>query len=434
MIPFRAIEILPGVTPVASGVPFFFVRGAPPGNVGYFFDEIAVPGLFHVGAGPAVIHPAFIEEVKLYAGSFPVHYGRFSGGILAGSLARPKGRLRGEANLRLVDSGAFVEVPFDQGRGNLMAAGRYSYTGAMVSLLAQDVEIGYWDYQARATQMLSDKDSLSLLGFGAYDFLSAVDDDGLLRDLYDVTFHRYNLRFQRALSRTSAMKLSTTLGFDRTAGGDGRLLAEAMSVRNRAMLSKRVSERSRYRLGGDVQMAFYEITLNRFSDDSPDGPPTLDPRPLPGLPPRIGHTPSNLGEQRARFASRNDAALGAFVDWEWRANPRLTVTPGIRFDLYVADGTVRLAPEPRVSARFQVLEHLALLHDLGVAHQPPSFAVPVPGFNGTPKEGLQTGVLSSAGAELELGDGVSSSFTLFQNVVLGRDRPTGSLSAPTSRS
>src|SRR5207249_4000018 len=30
--PFRAIEALPGVTPIVSGLPYFYVRGAPPGN------------------------------------------------------------------------------------------------------------------------------------------------------------------------------------------------------------------------------------------------------------------------------------------------------------------------------------------------------------------------------------------------------------------
>ena len=38
--PFRAIEALPGVTPIVSGLPFFFIRGAPPGNAGYFLDGI----------------------------------------------------------------------------------------------------------------------------------------------------------------------------------------------------------------------------------------------------------------------------------------------------------------------------------------------------------------------------------------------------------
>ena len=34
--PFRALDALPGVTPIVSGLPFFYVRGAPPANVGYF--------------------------------------------------------------------------------------------------------------------------------------------------------------------------------------------------------------------------------------------------------------------------------------------------------------------------------------------------------------------------------------------------------------
>ena len=54
---FRAIETLPGVTPLVSGVPFFFVRGAPPGNNGTYLDGIKVPLLYHVGLGPSVIHP-----------------------------------------------------------------------------------------------------------------------------------------------------------------------------------------------------------------------------------------------------------------------------------------------------------------------------------------------------------------------------------------
>src|ERR1700730_4968261 len=35
---FRAIEALPGVIPIVSGLPYFLVRGAPPGNTGFFID------------------------------------------------------------------------------------------------------------------------------------------------------------------------------------------------------------------------------------------------------------------------------------------------------------------------------------------------------------------------------------------------------------
>src|SRR5690606_11348920 len=125
----------------------FFVRGAPPGNVGYFFDEMSVPLLYHVAVGPGVIHPAFISSVDLYSGAYPARFGRYAGGIVSGEAEAPQWRSRGEANLRLIDAGAFVEVPFARGRGSAMVAGRYSYTGLVVSLLAPDASLGYWDYQ-----------------------------------------------------------------------------------------------------------------------------------------------------------------------------------------------------------------------------------------------------------------------------------------------
>jgi TonB family protein len=32
--PFRVVEVLPGIAPILSGIPYFSVRGAPPGDVG----------------------------------------------------------------------------------------------------------------------------------------------------------------------------------------------------------------------------------------------------------------------------------------------------------------------------------------------------------------------------------------------------------------
>src|SRR5690349_4740574 len=79
--PFRAVEALPGVTPIVSGLPFFFVRGAPPGNVGYFLDGVRVPYLFHAAAGPSVVHPGIVDRVDLHAGGYPARYGRYAGAV-----------------------------------------------------------------------------------------------------------------------------------------------------------------------------------------------------------------------------------------------------------------------------------------------------------------------------------------------------------------
>src|SRR5579859_4686523 len=135
--PFRAIEALPGVTPIVSGLPFFYVRGAPPGNVGYFFDGVRVPYLYHVGLGPSVIHPAMVERVDLYPGGYPARYGRFAGGIVTGEATAPRDDLHGEGNIRLFDAGVLAETGFADGRGTVLLGGRYSYTATILSLIVK---------------------------------------------------------------------------------------------------------------------------------------------------------------------------------------------------------------------------------------------------------------------------------------------------------
>jgi TonB family protein len=81
--PLRAIEAQPGVVPIVSGLPAFFIRGAPPANVGFFFDGVEIPLLYHAFFGPSVLHPGFIDAIEFYPGSAPASYGRFAGPVVA---------------------------------------------------------------------------------------------------------------------------------------------------------------------------------------------------------------------------------------------------------------------------------------------------------------------------------------------------------------
>jgi hypothetical protein len=218
--PFRAIEALPGVTPIATGVPFFYVRGAPPGNVGYFLDEVRVPVLYHVGLGPSVVHPGIVQSVELYPGAYPARYGRFGGGIVAGLSTPPSDELHGEWQVRLFDAGALVEVPFAEGRGHLLLGGRYSYTAALVDLFADDVRLGYWDYQLRASYRIGRDDTLGVFSFGSFDYFG--EDTGSADDeLFGIEFHRVDLRHEHLFAGDAVLRSALTLGLDRTLGEDG---------------------------------------------------------------------------------------------------------------------------------------------------------------------------------------------------------------------
>lgn len=473
--PFRAIEALPGVTPIASGLPYFFIRGAPPGNVGHFFDGMPIPLLYHAAAGPGVIHPSFINNVDLYSGAYPARYGRYSGGIVAGTATEAEVDFRGEASIRLLDSGAFLEVPFAGGRGSATLAGRYSYTGLVISLLAPEISLGYWDYQGRVTYELNGRERVSLFGFGSRDFLSAIVEpeeeptpvfgrgptgsgsgEGTTPasanteprevEILDLTFHRLKAGYSRDLDNASTMNAALTFGLERTGVGDANSGETPADLRTRSIGAEldyetRVSPSLSLRTGVDVRLDALRIDI----DTTNGGAETLDVEPAQGpepdaMPPpsalaqpsgaqdptlqdprlEVDTVPGRMPEEDAlsEFSfSRDDIVSGAWVQATWRVTPNITLTPGLRFDLYATDGNLRLALEPRIAARFHITDAVSLTHDFGIAHQPPSFVVPIPGLSGSSDAGLQQAFQSSAGIQLKLPWRLTGSATVFQNVI-----------------
>jgi TonB family protein len=398
--PFRAIEIMPGVTPIISGLPFFFVRGAPPGDVGYFLDGIRVPLLFHVGVGPSVVHPAIMDRVDLYPGGYPARFGRFSGGIVAGETAEPSPLLHGEYNARLYDAGALVEAPFAEGRGTVLAGGRYSYTAALLTQLSSDTELDYWDYQARATYDVTRDDRVSVFAFGSYDYLGQITPTQTLT-LFSTEFHRVDLRYDRHLDEDGTLRVAVTGGVDRSlVPGDRALRDRLLGVRSE--LKYRLSPSALLRAGMDAQLDSYDIALNQ-----------------------AGLSASQISAA-ALFPSREDLALGQRTDLVLGLTPELEVTPGLRFDFYGSQGHTALAVDPRLATRLKVTDRTTLLSAMGIAHQPPAFVVPLPGFQpGGLKGGLQQAVQESLGLEFDLGDATTFTATGFHNAFFNMSDPLG---------
>lgn len=398
--PFRALEIMPGVTPVVSGLPFFFVRGAPPGNVGYFLDGVRVPLLFHVGVGPSVIHPALVDRVDLYPGGYPARFGRYSGGIVSGESAPPFGEAHGEFNVRLFDAGGMVETPFAEGKGAVLVGGRYSYTGALLTQLQSDAVLDYWDYQGRASYDLGPDDRASVFAFGSYDYLGQKTPTETLT-VFGTEFHRIDLRYDHRLDSRGAVRTAVTVGLDRSRLPDDRYTRDRL-VAARSEWNYQLAPKALLRAGSDVQLDSYDILLS-------DG--TLAP------------STAAVAEQ---FPSRNDLALGARADAVLTFIPGFEFTPGARLDLYSSQGQTALGFDPRLAMRTTVTDRLRLLSALGIAHQAPSFVVPVPGFQpGGLRGGLQKAVQESMGFELDLGQNTTATATVYHNAFFDMSDPLG---------
>lgn len=390
--PFRAVEAMPGVTPIVSGLPFFYVRGAPPGNVGYFLDGVRVPYLYHIGLGPSVVHPGLVERVDLYSGGYPASFGRFAGGVVSAETKRPRTDFHGEGNVRLFDAGALAETGFAGDRGSVLLGARYSYTAALLSLIVPEIQLDYRDYQVRASYELTERDRLTLFGFGAYDLL-AETEGGEKVILFGTEFYRLNLRHEHELEHGS-IGTHLTFGFDQThVESQGNVRARSVGLKS--TVRHRLSDSVVARIGVDAELDVFDSRRPLYFD--PDDP---------GL--------DSFGEL---YPSRSDTSAGAFADVTWKVNRRVEVTPGIRVDGYRSGGDGAVVVEPRVAARFLISERLRLVHAHGIAHQPPAFVIPLPGLEPAELEGgLQTSYQTSAGAELDLDADTTASLTLFHNV------------------
>jgi hypothetical protein len=406
--PFRALDVAPGVTPVLSGFPYFYVRGAPPANVGYFLDGVRVPYLFHFGLGPGVIHPELVASTELYKGGYPAAFGRYAGGIVSGTTTPPRDRVRGSALVRAFDAGALAEAPFADGKGSALVAGRYSYTAALFSLLQSDTELDYRDYQARVSYALTPRDTVSMLAFGAYDLAAERGDrapvPGGRRVLFASEFHRADFRWDRRLAGGGRTRVAATVGLDRTRVEARRFASDAVTG-VRAELEQPLSDVATLRAGADLWIdAYASDPLERFADDD-----------------------DVVARQQKVFATRVDFTTGARADVVLRPTRELEVVPGVRADVYGSAGEHAFAVDPRLAGRLAVTKGLRIVHAYGLASQPPSSPVALPAVSIARLEGgLQRAFQTSAGVEVDLPHDFTAGAGVFHNAFWSMNDALGS--------
>jgi hypothetical protein len=329
---FRAIEALPGVTPILSGIPYFVIRGAPPGNTGFFLDDIKVPSLFHFAIGEAVIHPALVESVSLYSGAYPAHFGRFAGGILSGETIPEADKFHGEANVRLIDTGALLETPFAGGRGDALVSGRVGYPGLLLTVIDPNVGLAYYDYQARVSYRFKDGSEVRLFGFGSYDSISGRDGSGPLQQVLGLEFERLAARYTKPLGKTAELRVQATVGHDRTASGNSPplvLSSESYSLLGEVIMHPTAA--LTVRTGADLVFEPYRFSFDNTT--STPGDPTGGGLLGAFLPTAQNDLTTGVyGELSARLSSRIDAEFGVRGDLSWavRREPDHPIEAGPR--------------------------------------------------------------------------------------------------------
>jgi hypothetical protein len=353
--PFRAIEALPGVTPVLTGLPYYFVRGAPPSGTGFYLDGIRVPQLFHLALGPAVVHPSLVDRIDFFPGGAPAELGRYVGGVVRAE-TRPlrTDHWRSEWDLRLTDVGAFVEVPITDELA-VSASGRYSYSAWLIQLFEPDAYLQFWDYQGRVDWTPAPGHRLTLFGFGSFDEAGSINDDGSI-DGPRLQFHRVDLRYRYRYGRELRVELGGWFGFD-SSRMDVDAAVEMWAGGPRASLVWSPEEWLDLTFGTDFEARHF---------------------PAPGF---------SEGDDVTPLTRQRDAVLlGTWAKAEVRPTEDTDIELGMRMDVHRIDQVDDSSSDTetwfdgRLSVRQRLTDWLWLKGSAGTFHQPQSFVIDLPGL------------------------------------------------------
>ncbi|HEX2678617.1 MAG TPA: TonB-dependent receptor [Polyangiales bacterium] len=375
--PFRVIDAMPGVVPALSGVPYVYVRGAPPAGTTYYYDGIQVPLLFHLALGPAVVHPAMIGAIDFYPSVAPARYGRYTGGVLAGGFSDhlPASTAHGEAELRLIDVNGMVEVPV--GEGSITVAGRYGYPGLVLSLLNPNADLAYWDYQTRVDLPAGPHDRFQLTWFGSYDRVGDRNA-GASSGAIMLEFHRAEARLIHKIDHVE-LGSALALGYERSAIQNG-LQASSARIGPRMYLEWHNDTGVRVRTGADFMGIAGKLRAPADQDQA-----------------AFGITTPLYEDVAARSVS------GAYAELRAPLHPRLILDAGLRGDLWLTGSRSEVAADPRAMLTLHTHDFIAWHVAAGLAHQPAVFLIPLPGIADVGLEhGLQSAVQSEAGVAIDL--------------------------------
>jgi hypothetical protein len=413
--PIRVIESLPGVAQTSWPLPLYAIRGANPGNTGFFIDGVRAPALFHFALGPSVLHPFFIQQMDFYPGGYPVDYGRYVSGIVSVESATPAtDRLHVSADLRLFDAGGIAALPFDQGKGTIAVAGRYSYTGFILSAFSNAYAVDYWDYQVRAEHTLG-PGKLTLFAFGSGDDLTQKNPDvtdwgfvgkpnTIAPGLAKLMFHRVQLRWAGAFAK-GRLTVSAVAGMDDSTVSITSIFSLPVGSRSYSLAPK-ISERWSLARWVDLEVGV-DSEIQRF-------------RPTSLVTLAGGFLSDNY--ERDLFHDRDVLSAGAYLGLTLRAGDRLVISPGFRYDGYFEQDTSAFSPSPRLLVRYRVAPHNWIKATVGQFSQLPSLPVGVPGFEsfGLANYGLQRSRQVSLGYESALQELVGLDLNLDTSVYYQR--------------
>lgn len=429
--PSRVVATLPGVARTPFGLPFYSVRGANLNQTGLLIDGFEVPLMYHLGAGPEVIHPELIGGVDFYPGGYPARYGRFAAGLIdLQTKDAPNDRWHLIVDVDLLKASVYFSIPFDEGRGVVTLAFRRSYYDLILPLFTDNTLVAYWDYQGRVSYQLSEASKLTVFLFGSQDDVESgpEDDEESIEDqeqsqLFSIMFHRLMVRLDHRIDGRSSLQWDTLLTFNSTVvesinPGSVDLLLDTGTFIGSMRLEYRhqLLEDKKKKTGLQLMAG---LDLSAFYIDASVTAPGLDP---------IGEFPKPAADP---VEFEDDIQLDQFVGalyagLKWELGAGVVLLPSLRGDWFTYNSAHHFTLDPRLTVRYTpegLDEALTVKAHVGLYHQAPQLQE-IDERYGNPELPPLTAMQVALGTELRLDGGWEFDLTGFYNDMWDLPRPS----------
>lgn len=381
--PFRVADTLPSVNLASPVMPMIITRGTSPASTGVLLDGEELPMLFHFLSGPSVVHPEFIESVDVYPGNFPVQFGRYTGGVINGRVARfTERKPRYELDLNLLQTGLFARKNIDTMNLTTTVAGRIGYPGVVMRLLTDEVKLQYWDYQTRVDGGTRHR-GWSVMILGAQDAVDLRGMEGKMRRSLLLGFHR-GQAFLWHDSGTFRGTYHVVMSRERgELASDFRL--KSWSIAPKARWLWRLSEKTDLFFGIDTRVR----RAREIKGDTDSY--------------AYSELAEHFGVAGDGKVARQTSEASAFLEARLRPVGDWLVVPGIRADYYRPGAGELRSVDPRLSTRYRIGDGHWLKAAVGWFHQPARATIALAGGTIQASDSiLSSTIQSSAGLELVL--------------------------------
>lgn len=381
----RSISSLPSVTSLGAEFGDYIVRGGTTQENLVFIDNIPVSDftLFSdkydngKGGRGAVLASDVIQKVDFSAGGFGAKYGDKMSSVLdVGLRESNRNRVQTVFFADLGNAGGSIDIPFGK-KGGWVTSVRRSYIDVVFDVLDLG-DIGRprnWDFINKGVYDLNSRNKLSFTAINSFetytlDLQQAISADRRTDRLETARRSRRTIAGLTLSTSIGNLTLSQITAWGNVLHNDGSLFRVDTArtlQRNRDLrdsqfgikeeLTSAISPKFQVAAGGGI----YFDQANYFSFE------------------RSGFGFSPLEEEYNAPNRSNRLNLGtttsayAYGQITFRPNSRFSVTPSVRIDRYGV--TNETLASPRLSARFQASNKVAITFATGIYRQTPSLFV-----------------------------------------------------------